>query len=247
MSTRLALTLLVAVSLAVGLAACGGDGSSGSTSSSSAGRSTSAPNKSLAPTAAGSAPTMGSTSPGASPAPSSSGSSGNSSPAGGEADVGGSPSHRSSGGSRGAGGSGPAAAFLVAQGDNSIPTYGSEAPSSERAAGTTSLGAYLDARASGDWGTACSYMAAPVKKQLEALVSESNACPSAYAKLSSRVPASARTSPLTSGIAAFRVQGDKAFALFYGPHEQQYMMPMVSEGGTWKVNQIESIPWQRGS
>jgi hypothetical protein len=45
------------------------------------------------------------------------------------------------------------------------------------------------------------------------------------------------------GLAALRVKGDKAFALFYGPHAQQYMMPMVREGGAWKVTQLAPMAY----
>jgi hypothetical protein len=144
-----------------------------------------------------------------------------------------------------------AAAFLVPQGDNSIPNYGSEASRSELVAATDSLGAYLDARAGADWPRACSFLGAQVQKQLGLLAGEpgsgSGGCVAAYAKLASRIETSDRRSPLVGGLAAFRVEGDKAFALFYGPHEQQYMMPMVSEGGAWKANQLEPIPWPIGA
>jgi hypothetical protein len=146
---------------------------------------------------------------------------------------------------------GKAAPFLVPVGDNSIPTYGSDASSSELAAATASLGAYLSARESGDWSTACAHMGDPVRRQVEALAQvakgKAQDCGAAYAALSAEVPAAARTSPLSGELTAFRVQGDKAFALFYGPHNQQYMMPMVSEGGEWKVNQLEAVPWPLGS
>lgn len=92
-------------------------------------------------------------------------------------------------------------------------------------------------------------MATTVQKQLALLGGgeKSEGCAAAYAKLASRVPASARANPLTGSLAALRVKDTKAFALFYGPKHQQYMMPMVSEGGAWKVNQLEPIPWPIGS
>ncbi len=39
----------------------------------------------------------------------------------------------------------------------------------------------------------------------------------------------------------------KTDPLFYGPKRQQYMMPMVSEGGAWKVNQIAPLPYPVGN
>jgi hypothetical protein len=143
---------------------------------------------------------------------------------------------------------GKAAPFLVPTGDNSIPTYGSEASSSQQEAATASLAAYLQARASGEWGAACARMAAAVQKQLALLAGGSAAgCPAAYAKLAAKIPAAARANPLGGSLTALRVKGEQAFALFYGPGEQQYMMPMVEEGGGWRVNQIEAVPWPLGS
>jgi hypothetical protein len=146
---------------------------------------------------------------------------------------------------------GRAAPFLVPTGDNSIPTYGSEASGSQRSEATTALHSYLQARAGGDWGTACSHMAATVQKQLALLASASKGkakgCAAAYAALSARVPVAARANPLSGGLASLRIKGDKAFALFYGPHNQKYMMPMAREGGAWKVNQLDPIPYPIGA
>ncbi len=145
---------------------------------------------------------------------------------------------------------GHAAPFLVKSGDNSIPTYGSEAPSSELAAATASLSSYLSAREAGEWSTACAQMAAVVQKQLALLAGggeKPEGCAAAYAKLASHIPGSARANPLVGSLAAFRVNGEKAFALFYGAQNQQYMMPMAREGAQWKVTQIEALPWPLGA
>ncbi|MGA8745400.1 MAG: hypothetical protein WB507_06025 [Solirubrobacterales bacterium] len=152
---------------------------------------------------------------------------------------------RSSGG-RARQGSAP---FRTPTGDNSIPDYGSEAPASKRADVTAALRSYLLARAAGRWSAACSYMGAAVRNQAEVLAGElANAgrrrsCLSAYAKLAARVSKAQRANPLGGGLAALRVKGEKAFALFYGPHDQKYMIPMVHEGGAWKVNQLDPIPY----
>lgn len=146
---------------------------------------------------------------------------------------------------------GKAAPFLVPVGDNSIPTYGSQGSASQQSEAEAALSSYLQARAAGEWSTACARLAVTVQKQLALLSganqSSSEGCPAAYAKLSSRAPASSRASVLLGPLTALRLQGDRAFALFYGPHEQQYMMPMAAEGGAWKVNQLEPIPWPLGA
>jgi hypothetical protein len=145
---------------------------------------------------------------------------------------------------------GAAAPFLVAQGDNSIPTYGTEASASQRAAAEAVLSGYLAARAEGAWASACSLMSASVTRQLEALGGEAGgagpSCAGAYAKLSEGIPAAERADPLTQGLTALRVESPHAFALFYGPGGQQYMTPLEEEGGGWKVTQIAPVPWPVG-
>jgi hypothetical protein len=146
---------------------------------------------------------------------------------------------------------GSASPFLVPTGDNSIPTYGSEASASQQAEATAVLSAYLAARAAGDWSTACAEMAATVRKQLELLAGEAGAakqsCGETYAKLSERAPASGRADPLTHVLTSLRVESPHAFALFYGPGKQQYLMPMEEEGSAWKVTQIAPLAWPIGS
>lgn len=244
------LVALACVVLTVAFAACGGSGSSATSTTGTTSTSGSDGSTTQRPGASAAGPTKTTTSPPSSPAEvgSSSGPAGSGpSPEGEPPTQGPNPT---SPGSPGRGAKG-AAAFLVAQGDNSIPNYGSEASRSELIAATESLGAYLGARAGADWPRACSYLGAQVQKQLELLAGASGGggegCAAAYAKLGSRIEASDRRSPLVGGLAAFRLEGDKAFALFYGPGEQQYMMPMVSEGGAWKASQLEPIPWPLGA
>jgi hypothetical protein len=150
-----------------------------------------------------------------------------------------------------AGKAGAAAPFLVAQGDNSIPTYGSEAQPGQLAAAEGVLSGYLGARAAGDWAGACSLMSAAAAKQVVLLGGEpgngGTSCAAAYAKLSERAPPSERADPLVDGLTALRVESPHAFALFYGSGEQQYMMPLEEESGGWRVTQIAPLPWPIGS
>jgi hypothetical protein len=145
---------------------------------------------------------------------------------------------------------GGAASFRTAHGDNSIPDYGQEAAPSERARATAALAAYLRARAGGEWSTACSYLVATTRKQLEQLARSAKRgggdCGKILAGFSAG-PAAARADPLVAGIAALRVKGSSAFVLFHGPHDSKYVMPMRDEGGAWKVSQPVPLPYPLGS
>jgi hypothetical protein len=212
---------LAAFLLAIGIAACGGGSSSSSTASTAA------------PSAASTAPTTPPA--GANPTGKAA-----AKPAG---ETGGKTLRPSPP-------SGPAAAFHTPHGDNSIPNYGAEAPASQRAGATAALRRYLAARAAGDWSAACSYLGSQTQKQLQVLTGASGklkGCAGTYAMLSAHTPTAERANPLSGALAVLRVKGDKAFALFDGPHNQKYMMPMVREGGAWKVNQIAPIPYPIGA
>jgi hypothetical protein len=141
------------------------------------------------------------------------------------------------------------AAFRVRGGDNSVPNYGSEGSGSVRSQATAVLRRYLQARAGGNWGAACSYMERTMRARLEALGGKgrSGAAPHGCAQIARLLNRGAApgslANPLRGGLAAFRVKGEKAFALFYGPRRQQYVMPMVLEAGQWKITQIAPVPW----
>ncbi len=211
--------MLAALLAAIGLAACGG-GSSASTSTGA--------------TEAASSPSTATM-----PGPESSGGASH-------------PSQPAGSGSAGTGSGGGADAFRVHGADNSIPDYGAEASAAERAAAGAALAAYLKAYAKGEWSKACPYIATSLRSSLQRLASGSKqltgaGCAKTLATLSAAAPAGTRADPLIGGPAALRVKGDNAFALFYGAHNQQYMMPMASEGGDWKVTQIAPVTYPPGA
>jgi hypothetical protein len=144
---------------------------------------------------------------------------------------------------------GKAAPFLVSEGDNSVPTYGSEASASVRGEAERVLSGYLRARAAENWSAACAAMSSQVAKQLAVLSGQSTKpdCVKAYAALAEKGSAAERADPMVGGIVSLRVESPHAFALFFGPGKQQYMMPLEEEGGAWKVTQIAPVPWPVGS
>ena len=146
---------------------------------------------------------------------------------------------------------GKAAPFLVSRGDNSIPTYGSEESSSQKAKASKILEVYLKEREGENWGKVCSLLGATPRRQLEALGRASTgvraSCPKLYETFAGTGSVSELANPMVGGIVALRVKGEKAFALFYGSHRHQYMMPMALEGGGWKVNQVAPVAYPIGA
>jgi hypothetical protein len=139
----------------------------------------------------------------------------------------------------------------VPQGDNSVPTYGSEGSAAQRASAEASLRAFLEARARRDWATACRHLAASVRTHLEQLAKGSGAktvgCAATMNAFAGSGPAASLADPLTHGLLSLRVKGTSAFALWVGPRGQKYAMPMAREGGAWAVAQIAPLPYPPGS
>ncbi|MGN6275675.1 MAG: hypothetical protein ACTHNP_07070 [Solirubrobacterales bacterium] len=146
---------------------------------------------------------------------------------------------------------GKAAPFLVSGGDNSIPTYGTEASAAVRQQAEGSLSRYLYARAAGEWSVACSLMSAQVVRQLAVFAGENDrrasTCAKAYAAIAERESSSERADPMVGAVVSLRVESPHGFALFFGAGKQQLMMPLEEEGGGWKVSQITPISWPVGA
>ena len=130
-----------------------------------------------------------------------------------------------------------------------VLTYGAEASPSQRSRAARALRGYLEARAKGEWSVACSYLAVPARRQAEALTATSGrggGCTAAYAALYGTSPASQRVNPFTA-LTALRVKGRHGSAVFLSPSGAGYVMPMVSEGGSWRPTQISPFPYPPAS
>jgi hypothetical protein len=136
---------------------------------------------------------------------------------------------------------GRAAAFVAPESDNSVPTFGSEAAAPERDQAEAALKAYLQARASEDWASACRGLAKSVRQGYEKLSKGKDlGCAPVLATLSKGTDLS---DPLVGPLLSLRVKGANAFALFYGPAHQQYMVPMNREAGEWRPTQSAPIAY----
>jgi hypothetical protein len=142
--------------------------------------------------------------------------------------------------------SGPAAAFRVARGDNSVPEFGHEAPVAERKDAAVTLAVFLHARANHEWSAVCTYLPESMRQGLQKLAKKTSkrqpkSCGQVVAALSAHSAASVETLP--TGVAALRVEGSNAFALFYGPDAGKYLMPMVRDGDAWKMTQLAPLAY----
>ena len=142
--------------------------------------------------------------------------------------------------------------FLLPSGkDTEIVEFGKEGSAAERKAASIALMENLEARESGDFGAQCESLS----KAAQESVTEKKgaaavaACRSALVKLAKPLRSTAvyRANHLSGSVAALRVKGAKAYALFHGDDNSDYAMPMVKEGPVWKVGAIVTIILTKGS
>jgi hypothetical protein len=147
--------------------------------------------------------------------------------------------------------SGGGAAQFRGQGDNSIQEFGSEASSSERERAASALHGYLDSHAAGRWTEACHNMSALLLVDLERMGAMSQSkpkpkgCAETLAVLSTGLPKPVAREGAEADVGSLRVNGDRALILYHGARGKNYAMPMLKEGGQWKVTALAGAPLAR--
>lgn len=133
---------------------------------------------------------------------------------------------------------------LARGGDNSIQTFGVEAPSEDRIQASRVFQAYLDARLAGDWALACSYLSGPTKTQLESFGGQAQRggrapdCAQVMEAFTAGVPKEALRTAADIRVLSMRVEGGQAFLLYKDGDDLPSSVPMNEEGGAWKVAAI---------
>lgn len=218
-------TVAIAVLLALFLVSCGGDDDD-----SSGGETTAAQSQGDA---------GGGQNQGDSDGSGGSGDSDGGSGSGGSAGSNASQQHKDSGGG--------SAQFKTKGGDNSVQEFGSEAEAAEFDQAAEAVHGFFDARVRGDWGAACSHLAADVAESLQQLSGKSKeledgGCPETLEAISEGVPQSAFREAAKADIGSLRVEDDQAFVIYRGAMKTVFAMPMKDEDGAWKVASLAGTP-----
>jgi hypothetical protein len=148
------------------------------------------------------------------------------------------PHHDSGGGS---------AQFEVKGGDNSIQEFGEEGSESELQKAAVALHGFLDSRAEGDYGAACSYLDPEIAKSLQQLAAaakevKSAACPQLLAAFSKGVPTSGLIEAAQANVGSLRIEGDQNFLIYRGVGKTVNAISMTKQGGEWKVAALSGTP-----
>ncbi len=142
----------------------------------------------------------------------------------------------------------PSKQFQDPEGPNGkepIATFGKESEGAEREEASAVLEKNLTAREKANFATQCNTLG---KRGLESLLGKGEGtkrskCQKELKKLAEPLSETKkiRADTLSGEIAALRVKGNQAYALYHGNDGKDYAMPMEMEGGSWKVGAIITI------
>lgn len=128
-----------------------------------------------------------------------------------------------------------------------VATFGRESGDSERQEASAVLAESLTAREEGDFAAQCATLS---KRALKTTfirgegVADASKCTGELEKVAKPLAKSesVRADTLEGEIAALRVKGNRAFALYHGNDGSDYAMSMEMEDGEWKVGSIVTLP-----
>jgi len=120
----------------------------------------------------------------------------------------------------------------------SIEGFGEEAGGTERKAILGSFDGYLQALVKKDYPSACASMAAQLHESLKQLSRRAfphAGCSQVLPKILSPEAGETARAQLQGTVTKVRLEGERGFVVFHAPGAKLYDMPMVKEGGGWKV------------
>lgn len=108
----------------------------------------------------------------------------------------------------------------------------------EAAAASAVLEAYMAARGTQNWPTACAQMTPKAIASLERFAGVGRGCVATFAAFYPHLAPGSWDNTMTGPITTLRADG---FAIYHGTTGRDYGMPMVKEGGGWKVAAVGPI------
>ena len=136
----------------------------------------------------------------------------------------------------------PSAEFPSSKADAKFVKFGVEASASERAAANAVLEANFKARAAADFEAQCATLDQRTVREVTGSVQNpaASACSRGLSKLAEPLSGTKKVRANTLGepIAALRVKGNRAWALFHGNNGKDYAILMNRESGIWKVGAL---------
>lgn len=138
---------------------------------------------------------------------------------------------------------GGAEQFRTKGGDNSIQEFGGESDESELQEAAEVVHGFYVARTEDQWDTACSYLSKSSIEGLEKLASQAPQsqgadCATVLKAFTRPLPADLEREVTTVDAGSLRREGDEGFLIYYGAGHETYAMPLIEEGGSWKLTAL---------
>lgn len=129
---------------------------------------------------------------------------------------------------------------------NSIANFGKEASLEEREEANAVIQRSYDARAAADFETQCETLERAAVKQLESAEAKGKkppTCAEAVRKLAEPLAKTKdlRKNDIAGAVAALRVKGSKAYALYHGTDGKNYALTLKKEDGNWLLTALVSV------
>jgi hypothetical protein len=125
-------------------------------------------------------------------------------------------------------------------GDNSIQTWGLEAPDAEREAATATVQRYLDARAKGEWGRVCSLLAAKPRREQEQFGGGAS-CAQAMVSFAADASTATLREEAEIEVLSLRIGDEYAFLVYRRP-DGIFAIALTREDGEWKLISVGPNP-----
>lgn len=131
---------------------------------------------------------------------------------------------------------------------SSIKAFGEESEGSEATDITFALAQFLNAKANGDWATACARLYSPLRDNFTQMAEKSKdpaiaaaGCPAAFGALMERGSSATFAEEAKIDVASVRRgEGNRAFVIYKTPRTLSADMPMYLEGDVWTVGAIQA-------
>lgn len=138
---------------------------------------------------------------------------------------------------------GPTRQFILPGSDNVVQEFGREATAAERQQASVVVGAWLRARARGEWMNACSHMhKGTISSALGAAArygDDLTTCPRALALLTRQ--AEPPRDNIKGGVASLRIESGQGFAQYHGKDGRDWILSVRREDGSWRVADLAPI------
>jgi hypothetical protein len=138
----------------------------------------------------------------------------------------------------------PSKAFVTTGPNGHLAKLGKESTAEEREAASAAMEESLDYRAEANFAAQCKTLAPKFARATAERAPKTGAhtCAASIEGLARGAEPSILESTMVEPIAALRVNGDRAYAFYYGKGHEKYVFPLERIGDEWKPASLGGLP-----